>query len=105
MIDINNAQESELSKLSGINIILAKRIIQQREFIDGFKSKDEFFEFCNLKPHFVKQIEPRIMVGEFDMIETIFQRYERTVDTFDEEEVCIDDDIQDNDDDNIIVDF
>jgi DNA uptake protein ComE-like DNA-binding protein len=105
LIDINNVTETELSKLPGINIILAKRIIQQREFINGYKSKEEFYDFCALKPHFIEQIEPLIVIGEFDIIDTVFQRIERTVDTFDEEDDCMDDNVQDDDDDNIIVDF
>lgn len=105
LIDINNASEVVLSKLSGVNIILAKRIIKHREYINGFKSKEDFLKFCNLKPHFIKQMEPLIVVGEFDIIDVIFKKDERIVDVIDENMDYTNDNNNNDAGDNIIVDF
>lgn len=62
LIDINNASQKILSSLSGINIILAKRIIKRREEIQGFKSVEEFLEFTKLNEHAKEKLKDRIKI-------------------------------------------
>lgn len=79
-IDINNCSIIEITNLPGINIVLAKRIIQKREEIGGFKTTKEFFEFINLKPHFIKQIQNQIYINKMKGTLNIKQTAERSVD-------------------------
>lgn len=60
IVDINSADEKEIAKLPGINIIMAKRIIKYRELHDGFKSAEEFYKEFKIKPHFQKKLEVQI---------------------------------------------
>lgn len=60
VVDINSADEKEISKLPGINIITAKRIIKFREEHDGFRDAAEFYAEFKIKPHFQKKLEPQI---------------------------------------------
>lgn len=62
LIDINTASLDEIKSLPGINIALAKRIIQYREKHNGFKTIDEFYSEFNIKPHFRKQINELIIL-------------------------------------------
>ena len=80
MVDINNCSISEITALAGINIALAKRIVKKREDIDGFKNIDEFIEFINLKPHFERQIRPRILIKQKPLINKIIHFKERSID-------------------------
>lgn len=57
LLDINSATESEIINLPGINIVIAKKIIQHRETQKGFKNFQEFNSFFKFKPHFSKQLE------------------------------------------------
>lgn len=60
VVDINSADEKEIAKLPGINIITAKRIIKYREEHDGFRDAEEFYAEFKIKPHFQKKLEPQI---------------------------------------------
>ena len=102
LVDINSATESEFAKLPGVNVILAKRIVIQRETINGFKNKEEFYDFCKLKPHFTEQLNNLITVGEFDIIEFIFREDELMVDLINDYDEEDDDDIYDDDNDIIV---
>ena len=79
-IDINNAQLEELTKLPGINIALAKKIIKKREEIEGFKNTEEFFSFINVKTHFEEQIKQRIFVNPKKKKRKLFKFKERNLD-------------------------
>ena len=104
LFDINKITEEEFVKLPGVNVILAKRIVRYREAIDGFKTKEEFYEFCKFKPHFIGQLDNLITVGEFDIIDVIFREEELLVDLVDDYDGEDDNDNYDNGD-NIIVDL
>ncbi|MCM1339523.1 MAG: helix-hairpin-helix domain-containing protein [Muribaculaceae bacterium] len=62
-IDVNNVQAAELSLLPGINIVLAKKLIEHRNINGNFKSVEEFLEVANLKPHFISKIKSMIIAG------------------------------------------
>lgn len=79
-IDINKATEYELRNLPGINIALAKRIIDYRTKNNGFKNKNEFFELIKLKQHFVEQLKNKITIKRYSKIVTAFHNAERVVD-------------------------
>ncbi len=61
VVDINSADEKEIAKLPGINIITAKRIVKHRELHGGFKNAEEFYKEFKIKPHFQKKLEPQII--------------------------------------------
>ena len=63
-IDINTAQAGELAILPGINIAMAKRIIDWRNVNGYFKNDDEFIQIAGIKEHFIKQIKSIIVVSE-----------------------------------------
>ena len=79
-IDINSANEEEIAKLPGINIILAKKIIDYRNLNNGFKSKEEFYKKMKIKPHFQKQLDRIILVSEFEWKENNTGNNERIID-------------------------
>ena len=62
VININEATEAEITGLPGINIIMAKKIIKQRDYIGGFNSINEFISFIKVKPHFEKQLRQMVVV-------------------------------------------
>lgn len=64
-IDINKANEKELSKLAGLTLISAKRIIDIREKQNGFLSKQDFYSKTGLKKRFIKQIDEKIALGNY----------------------------------------
>lgn len=61
-IDINNADLEPIRKLPGINVVIAKRIINKREEINGFDSVQEVLDFINLNPHMSKTLKEQICV-------------------------------------------
>ena len=79
-IDINTAEETELAKLPGINIITAKKIIGYRELHNGFKSKEEFYKKLKIKPHFQAQLEELIITGSILIKTKIYENKERIID-------------------------
>lgn len=63
-IDVNVATSSELSILPGINIVIAKKIVEHRDVNGLFKSEDEFIKVANVKEHFVQKIKSMIIIGK-----------------------------------------
>ena len=80
LIDINNCSEMELTRLAGVNIVLAKKIVIKREEIQGFKSKKEFINFIKLKPHFQNKIENSIIIKKVKINKPIKLTKERIID-------------------------
>ena len=80
MVDVNNCSEYELTKLSGINIAVAKRIVAKREVIGGFKTKEEFLKFINLKPHQEKMIKKYVRIRRIKVVKPKRKSFERHVD-------------------------
>ena len=62
-IDVNAAAASELSILPGINIVLAKKIVEYRDKNGLFKDIDDFIKAAEVKEHFVSKIKNMIEVG------------------------------------------
>lgn len=63
-IDVNVATSSELSILPGINIIMAKKIVEYRDTNGLFKNIDDFIKAANVKDHFVPKIKSMIVAGQ-----------------------------------------
>lgn len=63
-IDINNAKSEELAELPGINIVMAKKIIEHRDKKGQFKTIDEFIEVSGIKKHFIPKIKSLIVIKE-----------------------------------------
>ena len=78
MININSATEAELTALPGINIIMAKKIIKQRDYKGDFKSVNDFMSFVKLKPHFEQKLRQMITVKPIE--KNIVEKGERILD-------------------------
>ncbi len=63
-IDVNYATASEISILPGVNIVMAKKIVEYRDLNGLFKSEDEFIQVANVKEHFVSKIRSKIIIGK-----------------------------------------
>ena len=79
-VDINNSSIIEITDLPGINIALSKRIIKKREEIGGFKDTQEFYDFINLKPHFIEKLKEQVYVTKMKGTLKIKHTSERSVD-------------------------
>lgn len=62
-IDVNNATASEIAILPGINIVMAKKIVEYRDANGLFKNDEEFLKVANVKEHFVSKIKTMIKFG------------------------------------------
>lgn len=63
-IDINSAAASQISILPGINIIMAKKIVEYRDTNGLFVSVDDFIQAANVKEHFIPKIKSMIVAGK-----------------------------------------
>lgn len=63
-IDINLCSIESLSELPGITMILAKKAIDYRKENNGFTSVEEFYKVIELKPHFIAQIDNRLICNK-----------------------------------------
>lgn len=63
-IDVNKASAGELAMLPGINIVIAKKIIEYRDANGLFKNIDDFIKVAGVKDHFVSQIKNHIEIGK-----------------------------------------
>lgn len=61
-IYVNTAAASELSILPGINIVMAKKIVEQRDKTGLFKTEDDFIAAANVKEHFIPKIKSMIVL-------------------------------------------
>lgn len=61
-INVNTVTSSELSILPGINIVMAKKIVEYRDKNGYFNSIEDFLKAANVKEHFVEKIKPLITV-------------------------------------------
>lgn len=59
-ININIATAGEIAILPGINIVMAKKIVEYRNINGTFKSVDDFIKVANVKEHFVEKIKKMI---------------------------------------------
>ena len=65
-VDINSCTLSELTALPGINIVAAKQAVKYRYEHGGFASFEEFAEVVKLKPHFLVQLQDRVVCNPID---------------------------------------
>ena len=56
-VNINTATAGELTVLNGINIAIAKKLVEHRNLNGDFKSIDEFIELAGVGEHFIPQIK------------------------------------------------
>lgn len=59
-VNINTATASEIAVLPGINIVIAKKVVEHRDLNGGFKSIDEFLQVAEVKEHFIPKIKEMI---------------------------------------------
>lgn len=81
-INVNFADIQTISELPGINIIMAKKIVEYRNINGFFKSKDEFLDTAGVKKHFRDQISKIITVkkSSFNVLKVVKSEKERMVD-------------------------
>ena len=63
-IDVNSATADEIASLPGINVIMAKKIVEYRNLNGSFKSEDEFLKIAGVKNIFVNKIKSMIIINE-----------------------------------------
>lgn len=63
-IDINLANAQTISELPGINIIMAKKIVEYRNLNGFFKNKEDFLNISEVKSHFRDKISAMITVEQ-----------------------------------------
>ncbi|MBD8067471.1 ComEA family DNA-binding protein [Bacillus sp. PS06] len=56
-IDLNSATEAEIASISGIGLILAKKVVLKREELGGFDSFEQFTEVIGLNEHKAEKIK------------------------------------------------
>lgn len=61
-LDINKCSESDFITLPGMSLSLAKKAVENREQNGNYESFDDFVARNGIKPHFMVQMEDRIMV-------------------------------------------
>lgn len=60
LININTAAEAELDRLPGVGPVTAKKIIEYRNSIGGFKTIDQLIEVKGIGPKKLEQIRPHV---------------------------------------------
>ncbi len=63
-ININTATSSELSVLPGINIVIAKKIVEYRDKNGLFTNIDDFINVAEVKDHFIDKIKARVIMED-----------------------------------------
>ena len=63
-IDINSATAEEIASLPGINVIMAKKLVEYRNLNGLFKSDVEFLEAAGVKNIFSDKIKTMIIIGK-----------------------------------------
>ena len=63
-INVNTATASEISILPGINIVMAKKIIEHRNTKGLFNNENEFLEIAEVKEHFVEKVRSMITTAQ-----------------------------------------
>lgn len=82
-IDVNLANAQTISELPGINIVMAKKIVEYRNLNGFFKNKEDFISASGVKEHFKAKILSMITVEKSSAVilsKEIEAEKERTVD-------------------------
>lgn len=80
VVDINTADEKEIAKLPGINIITAKRIVKYRDEQGEFSSVEEICRIFKIKAHFQEKLEHQISFNKVGEKKSKKQTNERIID-------------------------
>lgn len=65
-VNVNKATAGEIAVLHGINIAIAKKIVEHRNLNGPFKTIEEFLEVADVKEHFIPQIKEIITLSDDD---------------------------------------
>ena len=82
-IDVNLANAQTISELPGINIVIAKKIVEYRNLNGFFKNKEDFINISEVKEHFKAKILSMITVEKSSAVvlsKELEAEKERTVD-------------------------
>lgn len=63
-VNVNTATAGELAVLNGINIAIAKKLVEHRNLNGDFKSIDEFIEVAEVAEHFIPQIKELAVLSD-----------------------------------------
>lgn len=63
-IDVNTATAADIAILPGINLIMAKKIVEFRDKQGFFTSEEDFLKQANVKEHFVEKIKSLIIIKQ-----------------------------------------
>lgn len=80
VVNINTADEKEIAKLPGINIITAKRIVKYRDEQGEFSSVEEICRIFKIKAHFQEKLEHQISFNNAGKKRNKKQTNERIID-------------------------
>lgn len=80
-LDINNCTEQELSSLPGVSVVQAKKAVEYRRVQGGFFTVDEFFQAVALKPHFIVQLEGKLLCGPYQQEDAVTPQTDSVTDT------------------------
>ena len=82
ILDINNANEEELAGLPGFNLILAKKLINERNARNGFKNIFEVKKILNLdlSPEMDSELKKRTQFGTIEKAEQTSSNKKRVID-------------------------
>ena len=78
-LNINTLDETALSKLPGISVILAKKIVNRINLKGNFSYIEEFYDEMKIKPHFQKKLNDLICVKPIERKKNI-NNNERIID-------------------------
>lgn len=67
IVDINRADTTELKKLRGIGSVLSKRIVDYREALGGFYSKEQLEKVYGLKEEVLQRLDSQLLVGSIPL--------------------------------------
>ena len=76
-INVNAVESTELALLPGINIVMAKKIIEYRNANGAFKSIDEFLSIAKVKEHFIPKIREMVEIGQSKYYDPSSDDYEQ----------------------------
>lgn len=60
LLDLNRASAEELDALPGIGPVLARRIVEQRQRIGGFRAAEDLRSVRGIGPRLFERIRPRV---------------------------------------------
>ncbi len=71
IININEADTSQLKRLPGIGTVFANRIVKYRNMLGGFVDTVQFAEVYGLPPETIEQLQTQVVIRNTDVVQKI----------------------------------